>query len=193
MKKNIKRQIRIAAIVATGVDDLELIIPTDLWRRARFIVDYISIEKKNSVTLAQGTSIKCSLTIDKSNLMQYNAIYLPGGLGSKRFGDDQKLTHYLSKFNEKDQTTPRYILAINESPIILKNLGLLEGKKVAASKEHKDAIGSNFDSKTNVLLSDNIITARATGHAIDFAIETVKILASKKEADYLAKMISYER
>ncbi|MDC4163524.1 DJ-1/PfpI family protein [Mycoplasma bradburyae] len=193
MKKNIKRQIRIAAIVATEVDDLELIVPTDLWRRAKFIVDYISIEKKNSVTLAQGTSIKCGLTIDKSNLMQYNAIYLPGGLGSKRFGDDQKLIHYLSKFNEKDQTTQRFILAINQSPVILKNLDLLEDKKVVANEEHKEIIGSNFDNKSNVLFSGNIITARSTGHAIDFAIEAIKVLSSKKEADDLAKMISYQK
>ncbi|QZX49312.1 DJ-1/PfpI family protein [Mycoplasma sp. E35C] len=193
MKKNIKRQIRIAAIVATEVDDLELIVPTDLWRRAKFIVDYISIEKKNSVTLAQGTSIKCGLTIDKSNLMQYNAIYLPGGQGSKRFGDDPKLIHYLTKFNDKENRSSRFILAINQSPIVLKNLDLLGTKKVAANDEHKEALGANFDNKSNILHSDNFITAKATGHVFDFAIEAVKILGTKKDADELVKMISYKK
>ncbi|WP_052663398.1 DJ-1/PfpI family protein [[Mycoplasma] testudinis] len=184
-----KRQIRIAAIVATKSEDMELIVPVDLWRRAHFIVDLISIEKKNSVTLSNGTSIKCTQTIDKTNLKQYNAIFLPGGEGSNKFVLDTKLVDHLKIFNEDG----RYLLAICAAPAVFSKLDLLGKHKVTCYPENSSEIGPNLDkSAKNVVVDGNFITAKAAGSVFEFAFKVIETLASKKEAEIVAKRIFYK-
>ena len=73
--------VRVAVIVANKSEDIETIVPVDIWRRAGIIVKLISIEKKKSLILSNGMKISCDDILAKENLSKYNAIYLPGGLG----------------------------------------------------------------------------------------------------------------
>lgn len=185
-----KHQIRIATIVATKSEDMELIVPTDLWRRAHFIVDLISIEKKNSVTLAHGTAIKCTQTIDKTNLKQYNAIFLPGGEGAMKFHLEPKLVEHLKMFNE----TQRYLMGICIAPLVFSKLDLLGKHKATCFPENQKELGTNLDkSAKNVVVDGNFITAKAAGNVIEFALKVIEVLASKKEAETVAKKINYKK
>lgn len=187
--KPLKKQIRIAAMVATGTEDMELIVPTDLWRRAHFIVDLISIEKKNSVFLAHGTSIKCTQTIDKTNLRQYNAIFLPGGLaGCDKFLLEPKLIEHLKKFNEEK----KWLLGICAAPTIFYKLDLLGKNKVTCYPDLAKSIKENY-SKQPIVVSENFLTAMSAGYVFDFAFKVVEILTSKKDANDLAKQIYYPK
>ncbi|WP_027124029.1 DJ-1/PfpI family protein [Mycoplasmoides pirum] len=186
--KPLKKQIRIAAMVATGIEDMELIVPVDIWRRSHFVVDLISIEKKNSVLLQRGVSIKCTQTIDKTNLKQYNAIFLPGGKGYEKFLLEPKLIEHLNKFNE----TKKWLLGICSSPIVFSELKLLGSAKVACFPEDAKKIKDNY-SKEPIVVSQNFITAMSAGHVFDFALQVVQTLASKSDATEVAKSIYYNK
>ncbi|WP_052663935.1 DJ-1/PfpI family protein [Mycoplasmoides alvi] len=186
--KPLKKQIRIAAMVATGVEDIELIVPIDVWRRAHFVVDLISIEKKNSVLLQGGVSIKCTQTIDKTNLKQYNAIFLPGGKGYEKFLLEPKLIEHLTKFNE----SKKWLLGICSSPIVFHELKLLKTAKVACFPDESNRLGTNF-SKDPIVVSQNFITAMSLGYVFEFALKVIQTLSSKTDANEVAKRIYYQK
>lgn len=186
--KPLKQQIRIAALVATGTEDMELIVSVDVWRRAHFVVDLISIEKKNSVSLARGTSIKCTQTIDKTNLKQYNAIFLPGGPGYEKFLLEPKLIEHLRKFNEEK----KWLFAICSAPVVFYKLNLLKNNKIACFPDDAKTVGTNY-SKDPIVTSENFLTAMSAGCVFDFALKAIEVLTSKKDANNIAKEIYYEK
>lgn len=186
--KPLKKQIRIAAMVVTGVEDMELIVPVDIWRRSHFVVDLISIEKKNSVLLQGGISIKCTQTIDKTNLKQYNAIFLPGGKGCEKFLLEPKLIEHLTKFNE----SKKWLLGICSSPIVFYELGLLKNVKVACFPADAKKVAGHY-SKDPIVISQNFITAMSSGHVFDFAFKVIQTLSNKTDANEVAKAIYYKK
>ncbi len=186
--KPLKKQIRIAAMVATGVEDMELIVPVDIWRRGHFVVDLISIEKKNSVLLQGGVSIKCTQTIDKTNLKQYNAIFLPGGKGHEKFLLEPKLIEHLNRFNEEK----KWLLGICSSPIVFSELKLLNGAKVACYPDDAKKLKDGY-CKDPIVVSQNFITAMSAGHVFDFALQVIQTLSSKSDAAAVAKRLHYPK
>lgn len=175
--KPLKQQIRIAAMVATGTEDMELIVPVDVWRRARFVVDLVSVAKKNSITLARGTSIKCTHTIEKTNLKQYNAIFLPGGKGHTQFLEEPRLIEAIRRFAEDKE----WLLAICAAPIVFHRLDVLGKNKVAAHADVAEELGSTRSAKP-IVLSENFLTARAAGHSLEFALKAVECMDSPEVA-----------
>lgn len=181
-----KKQIRIAAIVATKTEDMELIVPVDIWRRCHFTVDLISVEKKNSVILSHGTWIKCTQTIDKTNLKQYNAIFLPGGMGYEKFLTDTKLIEHLKKFNEEQ----KWLFGICAAPVAFYELNLLGKFKATCHPDFSDKLKKNYV-KNPIVVDGNFLTAKAAGYAFEFAFKAIEILSSKKDADSIAEEIYY--
>ncbi|MDE6473349.1 MAG: DJ-1/PfpI family protein, partial [Ureaplasma sp.] len=72
---------KIAIILANGMKDYEVIIPLYIWKKCGYSVSLVSIEKKNSILLETGFKLTCSDILEKINLSQYGAIYIPGGEG----------------------------------------------------------------------------------------------------------------
>ena len=183
--KPLKQQIRIAAMVATGSEDMELIVPVDIWHRARFVVDLISVEKKNSIALAKGTSIKCTNVVERTNLKQYNAIFLPGGPGHTKFLEEPRLIEAIRKFVEEK----KWLLAICAAPIVFHKLNVLGKNKVAAHADVAEELGAYRVNKP-FYASENFLTARGAGCALQFSLEVVSRLDSPEVAQAIEEAIS---
>lgn len=76
------KQIRVAVICPNNVEDMELIVPIDIWRRAKFVVDVIVYDSKANFNMGYSNlKVFSNFSIKGINLVQYDAIYLPGGPG----------------------------------------------------------------------------------------------------------------
>ena len=95
--KSTPNKIKIAIMVAQESEDMEVIVPYDLWKRAGISVEKISVEKKNTITLQSGTKIYCEEILEKTNLDRFTAIYLPGGRGHEKCLAEQ----FCNKLHEK--------------------------------------------------------------------------------------------
>lgn len=188
--------IRIAAIACNKTEDIELITAIDLWRRAGFRVDTISLEKKNSIVLNSGVKISCDNVIEKANLEQYNAIYLPGGPGHEKYFIESwtaknnegivKLHKCLLKFNEMN----KHILAICAAPKLLGTLEILGKRKGTCYPGYQTTFAKSYVD-VPVFKDKNIITGRSPAATMEFAFTVIEELAGKAEANKVKKQIIY--
>ena len=189
--------IKIAVIACFETEDIELIVPVDIWRRAGIWVDIISLEKKNSIILQSGTKFSCNSIIEKSNLSLYHAIYLPGGNGHKRYFKDawsaknidvvERLHKNLIKFAENEQ---KYILAMCAAPTILAHLDLLGDNKVTCYPGYETTFKKNYINE-NVVVNKRMITGKAPGLSFEFALRVIEELVDKKTAKKVKEEIIY--
>lgn len=178
---------KIAIIVGNNMNDYDVFVPLDLWTKAGLIVNLISIEKKNSISLESGFKISCSTTIDKVNLLQFHGIYIPGGLGVENFSykswpqkDNEILKKFINSLSKIiENTENKYLLLTEESSLVLNELEVLvDFNKNTIFNEEKEAIkliGNTVFVKGKIILND-------------FAIEVAKLLLESKNKDKLNRL-----
>ena len=178
----------IAVIVANQCEEMEVIVPVDIWRRAGIAVQLISIEKKKSLIMQGGVHIGCDDILAKENLSKYSAIYLPGGKGCESFLDQivcARLIAHLRKAAKSNVT----LMAACAAPTVYNKLGLIDNVKVTCHPGYETGIKKY--SKEDVVFDKNFITTKACGTTIDFALAVVKKFVSPAKAKEVAKQICY--
>jgi len=179
----------IAIVVANQCEEMEVIIPADIWRRAGMAVQLISIEKKKSLIMQNGVHLSCDDILAKENLAKYSAIYLPGGKGCTGFLDPvaaMKLISHLKKC-----ANSKYVIMANcAAPTVLNKLGLIDKVTVTCYPGYE--VGLKKHSKADVVIEKNFITSKAAGTTIDFALAVIKKLISPAKAKEVAKQICYK-
>lgn len=168
--------IKVAMIVANDMKDVEIIKPLFVWNRLDIMVHLVSIEKKSSVLLESGYKLGCTDTIEKVNLSQYNAIYIPGGEGVKFFNFTTwptKKSDIIKKFLNSLETfikaDDKYLFFTDESINVLKNLKLVKDEEIAQNFNKNNQ--QLFMSKLN-----NILVYKGYSTCDDFIIESTKLL-----------------
>ena len=181
--------VRIAVIVANKSEDVETVVPVDIWRRAGIIVKLISIEKKKNVILAHGTKISCDEILAKENLSKYNAIYLPGGEGHLRFNDvdSPRLISFLNKYGKNPKIV---FMAMCAAPEVFGGLGMLNSVKFTCYPGYEKNFKKTYENK-DVVVDKNFITAKSLAYTIPFALAGVNKLLKKVAAEKVAKEICY--
>ncbi|MDR0545786.1 MAG: DJ-1/PfpI family protein [Mycoplasmataceae bacterium] len=181
---------KIAVLVANKSEEIEVVVPIDIWKRAGLFVKTISIEKKKNVVLARGTKLSCDTTLDQQNLNQFHAIFIPGGAGYIRFNTELgiKVKTFVQKsFTNKDT----WFLAICAAPSLFAHWNVLGNNKITCHPDidHTSFI-KNYVNK-DVVVSHNFITANAPGTAHTFAFKVVENLVSNKMALEVKKQMLY--
>ncbi len=186
--------IRIAIICSSESEDMDVVIPYDIWKRAGIIAETISNEKKNSIFLQYGTKITCNEQIDRVNLDKFNAIYLPGGKGYERLltNKNDKVLNKIIKFSSDEEK--KWVFACGEASIFLHEIDALKNKKVTVypGPGYKEKIGNNF-SDDNIVVSKNIVTFKSAFFAFDFALLIVEKFLGKQIATNVAQDILYSK
>ncbi len=170
--------IRIGIILANESEELDSIIPIQIWRKAGYIVELISLEKKNSIVLKSGIKITCDGIIDKTNLSQFNALYIPGGNVYKKVLDPKSNLKVL-KVIQKDfiSNSKKYILTSNEGINVLTLTDSINGKEFTGIIENKIGLEKTFKEKDNIVVSNNLISSKGYMSIFDFSLEVIKNLS----------------
>ena len=71
--------------------------------------------------------------------------------------------------------------------MVLGNLGILKNKKATCYPGYENQLHGAIATGENIEVSENIITGKGAGVAIDFALKIVEILKNKKFANELGK------
>lgn len=183
--------VKIGIIVANGTEDIELVVPADIWNRAGIIVKLISIHKKKNVVLANGTKVSCQSILETENLSKYNAIYLPGGTkGCEQFNNvfAPKLIKFL-RANANNQKIK--FLSICAATKVYGELGMLKGVKATCYPGYEKSFKSSYVNQP-VVASKQFITANGPGSVFEFAFKVVNDLISPTKAKEVAKAMLYK-
>jgi len=175
---------RLAVILADGFEEIEAVTVIDILRRAELEVIICGL-KAGMATGAHDLKIAVDMKLDdlKTNL---DGIVLPGGMpGATHLAASKKVKDIIVKMHSEG----KIVAAICASPaVVLAPTGILSGRKATVYPGMEDGFGKDtIFSKDSVVVDGNIITSRAPGTALIFALAIVKKLKGAKEAEEIGR------
>ncbi len=172
--------------LADGFEEIEAIAPIDILRRANINIQTVSISGTKEVTGTHGIIIQADLLFTEVDFSLSDMLILPGGMpGTKNLDAHQALKAILTAQYEKRGK----IAAICAAPSILGKMGFLNGKEAICYPGFEEALSGAVISKSLVVKSDNIITAKGAGVAVEFALKIVEELKGKSASEKIASAI----
>ena len=180
-------EIRILVALADGFEEIEALAPVDILRRAGYTVVLAGVGKLH-ITGAHGITVVCDTLIADAGV-DYAAMILPGGgKGSKNLAASWEVNEKMLLIANTDSI----IAAICAAPaVVLGPAGLLEGHRaVCYPGAEANTPGFPFASD-RVCVDGNLITARAAGCAIEFALAIVEKLSGPEARETIDKAILF--
>ena len=179
---------KVALFIENGSEELELIAPLDVMRRANLEVDVISANNEDFITSAHNVKIIADKKIEEiNNILDYDAIVIPGGMpGSTLLRDNKKII----EFYQTMYNSGKLVAAICAAPIVLSAAGITDDKEVTSYPGFDKEINcKSYNSEKAVVVDKNVITAQGPAVAILFGYEIVNYLLQDNTADDIKKTI----
>jgi protein deglycase len=171
-------------ILFTGVEEVEAVTAIDLLRRAGVTVTVASLGPEKRVTGRCNITIETDTDLTGALEWEYDALVLPGGPGVKHL----RATPPVVELVERQAAAGRLVAAICAAPTVLKDAGVLMGRKFTAHTSVEPELPELLKSKA-VVHDGNVITSRGAGTAIPFALEIIRTLLSDDIAKDVATAI----
>lgn len=174
------------ALVATGFEESELIVPADLLIRGGATVKLVGVSGE-TVCGAHGISVKTDCTIDEVSLEDMSLLFLPGGQpGVNNLWAEQAVRDLVLAAAQRNLT----IAAICAAPMILGRLGLLKGKQAVCYPGcETDLLGATL-ADASVAVDGTIVTGKAAGAVFDFVGALLQMLGL--DANHVLGSVYYE-
>lgn len=181
--------IKVAIFLAPGYEMGEAIITIDILRRAKIIVDIVSINDNFLVKSSHNVEIKCEKLISGINFSDYKALILPGGSnGVENLGKNQLLKNKIIEFvSDKNKV----VAAICAAPQILGQLNLLVNKEVTFYPGCDNGLENAIKTNKSVVINNNIITGKSIGCAFQFALKIVSTLLDQEIANKVKESLEF--
>lgn len=180
---------QVCVLLADGFEEVEALTAVDLLRRARVYVDTVSITEDYKVHGAHGINVQTEDLFEEVNFDEFDMIVLPGGMpGTTNLMAHPGVRQIVTAFAQAGKP----VGAICAAPMILADLGLLQGKKATCYPSCEENMQGAVLTGAPVTVDGNLITSRGVGTAIDFALELISVLVGKEMAKKIASDIVYE-
>src|SRR5512136_1944637 len=175
-----EKMVRVLVPLAEGFEEIEAICVIDILRRAEIEVVTAGLQEG----LAEGShSVKVlpDTTLDKIDYRDFDGLVLPGGApGFVNLGEDRRI---LDMAREMDRAG-KCVAAICAAPSVLIKAGVLQGRRATVSPSGKTQVQACADfSEDRVVVDANLITSRAPGTALEFALKLVEALAGPEKME----------
>ena len=172
--------------LAPGFEEIEAISILDILRRAGINVASVSISGDLRVLGAHSIAVEADCLYPDIDFSQAEMLILPGGMpGTKNLNVHEGLKAAIMDFAH----TGKPLAAICAAPMILGQLGLLEGKKATCYPGNEVHLKGATLSEYGVVQDGNIITASGPGVAIEFALRIVSFFLGEEKADEISKAL----
>ena len=179
---------KVLVILADGFEEMEALSPIDLLRRAGASVTVAGLGK-TEITSSRKVKVLCDKLLSETDIDNWDAVVLPGGMpGATNLAASEDVKkRILSTYS-----AGKFVCAICASPaVVLAPLGIIDGKKAVCYPGMEKGLDKIKFCADKVLRTDNIITARGAGCALEFGLEIVSALFTREKADDLAIAIVY--
>ena len=176
---------RVLVLLIEGFEDIEMITPVDLLRRAGAEVVLASLGEGIHVTSSLKVTMHAdAMLADALASGAFDMLMIPGGPGVKKLREDGRAADVAKLF----ATNQKIIAAICAAPTVLADAGLLEGRLYTA---HDSTYGelTHALAEQRVVQDADIITSRGAGTALDFGLALVARLFGKEKADEISRRI----
>ncbi|MRR14700.1 DJ-1/PfpI family protein [archaeon] len=171
---------RVLVPLAEGFEEIEAISVIDILRRAE--IEVVTAGLKDG--LAEGShnvKVLPDTTLEKVDWHDFDGLVLPGGApGFVNLGNDQRILDMAQEMNRAGKC----VAAICAAPSILIKAGVLQGRKATVSPSGMAQVQACADFREDrVVVDKNLITSRAPGTALEFALKLVEALAGREKME----------
>ncbi len=159
----------IYVLLADGFEEVEAIAPIDVMRRNNIEVKTAGVGG-TQICGAHSMTVIADMKIEDINLDDVEGIILPGGMpGTLNLQKDE----YVNKLIEHCRENELLLAAICAAPMILGELGILEGKDAVCFPGFEEHLKGADICDCPVAVCDNVITAKGAGAALEFGAAIV--------------------
>lgn len=180
---------KVYIFLAEGFEEMEAVTPLDLLRRVGIDAKLVSITGSKFVTGAHGVTYQADLLFDEID-PDADALVLPGGMP----GTTNLMQHTaLATLLMQQYDARKWVCAICAAPMVLGALGITMGRKATIYPGMEEHLIGAFPSTDAVCVDGNVVTSRAPGTAIPFALKLVELLTDAATAERLTADIVYQK
>lgn len=174
---------RVLVPLAPGFEELELVAPVDLLRRAGAEVTLASVDGAPLVVGRTGMVLRAERTLGELMGETYDLLLLPGGPAVAALRKDPHVLELV----RRTATREGWLGAICAAPLVLKDAGVLPAEFAA----HDSCLGElpAAVQDTRVVVSGRVVTSRGAGTAVDFGLALVEALLGAAKSDEVRKAI----
>lgn len=180
---------KVYVFLAEGFEEMEAITPVDLLRRVGVDAKLVSVTGEKAVTGAHGITCQADLLFEEID-RDADALVLPGGMpGTLNLQAHMGLAELLvAHYNERKLTC-----AICAAPMVLGALGLTMGRNATIYPGMEEYLVGSDPVRDEVCLDGNLLTSRAPGTAIPFALMLAELLTDENTAAALKQEIVFQQ
>lgn len=179
-----------ALFLANGCETIEALTVADILYRAGIPCTKVSVNSTPVVVTSHNVTVVADTTVEHLDWDSFDMLVLPGGIpGTPNLKACAPLMEQVARFHRKG----KMIAAICAAPSIFAQLGLLKGVRATCNPSVESILldGGADLVRENAVTTGNIITSRAMGTAIPFALAIVEHYLGKEKADDLGRNILY--
>jgi 4-methyl-5(b-hydroxyethyl)-thiazole monophosphate biosynthesis len=209
---------KIAVVIGTGFEDIEALAAVDIWRRAGYQVDVLSIngrrftEEFPFVVSRAGLNVQADAHFEEKVYDVYDAIYLPGGqiddvMNSAGYKNELQIRTLTGMM--KDVGAPpaqkKYLIAICAAPNFLHKWGVLDYIQERRRQYNSDpqqvqatvypGLQNDWPSgiylDQNVVVNGNLITGDGPGATVDLAFALVNEVGGAEAVEELKRSMRF--
>ena len=179
---------KIAVFFAEGYEEIEALTVVDICRRSNIVTDMVSVTGEPNVKGSHGINVEMDKMLAKVDFADYDGIVLPGGMpGTLGLEACQELMEQVDAFYGEG----KMVAAICAAPSIFGHRGILKGRRACCYPSFESHLEGAEVTDEAVTRDGNVITSRAMGCALDFALELLAALTDARNADQMADKLLY--
>ena len=181
---------KVYVFLADGFEDVEALIPIDVWRRGGIDVTTVSISDFPLVQSAHGVNIESDVMIEQCDFSDADLLFLPGGMpGATNLFDNKDVC----KAVVDQHASGKKVAAICASPdVVLAPLGILDGKRATCYPGFEQALADSTYTADLVTVDGNVTTGEGPAAAFPFAYELLTQLVDKNTSDQIAEGMRFK-
>jgi len=170
--------------LAHGFEEMEGVILADVWRRAGWKVDLVSLTP-GPVIASRGVRLLPDAEWSAIHPDRYDILALPGGMGgTEALCADTRILDAVRMF---DRHPDKWLIAICAAPLVLQAAGILNPERqVTCHPAVADRLISAKRRSERTVRDGHLITSQGPGTAFELALTLVALLGGQQEADRLA-------
>lgn len=176
--------------LATGFEDIEMIAPLDIVRRAGIEARTVSITGEKVVTSAHGVGFLADALLEEIDFSKADMLVLPGGLpGAANLDACQPLCDGIMMHFRAGKK----LAAICAAPMVYGHLGILDGLKATCYPGFETELAGAEYTAAVCQQDGQFITACGPGAAMEFGYTITEAMGKTVEAAGLREGMMYNK
>ena len=175
---------RVLCLLVDGFEEIEMIVPIDLLRRANVEVVTASLGDSPHVTGRCAVTIQADAKLADLAAESFDLLLIPGGPGVKALRADGRA----AKLAKAYVAAGKPVAAICAAPTVLHDAGVLAGRRFTAHFSVHAELPASLAAEA-VVEDGLLITSRGAGTAVAFGLALVRRLCGQAAADEVAQAI----